>query len=226
MFIKIEILILCIIFFIGGAAAGKDIAVDVGADVVPAELSRSELDAWISQNQDNFDFYIEGRTLAEYYHDTQRKILQARKEAQLKVERIEARLEEQLTGSKAKDRELIAAAKSKKNKVYREEMAREEQLLARQLRREVAIMRSRKFKKHKIADIQKEFRAQIAQLKKDPVSRISAAAANMPAIDPELSQDSSGKRRIKIDRQHNIMVEHTQYGGEMSDRAKRRLRSR
>lgn len=218
--------VLILFLLTGGAALAKDLPVDIQAEVIPEDMSASELDTWLSQNKENFDFYVEGRSIAEYRKDTQRKILAARKEAKQKVARIEKRLYEQMTGTRLKDKELIASAVKKKKRVYKEEMTKEEQLLNRQLRREVNIMRKKKFEETRIATLQREFREHIAVLKKKPAERIAAVAASLPAIDPELAQESEGKSKIKIDKKRRITVEHKPYGGEMSDRAKRRLQSR
>ncbi|MBU0581035.1 MAG: hypothetical protein KKA19_07645 [Candidatus Margulisbacteria bacterium] len=224
--IKKMVLLIIVSVMIVGVIQAKDVPVDVPTEVIPGDLSESEMDAWLSQNQENFDFYVEGRSIAEYRQEIQHKILQARKEAQEKVAKIDERLKEQLTGNKVRDKELSMAAEKKMNKVYQEELVLEESMLNRQLRREVSVMRQKKVQESKIANVQKEFREQLAWMKQDHVQRINAASTDLPAMDESIAQESAGKAKIEIDKNQKINVEVKPYGGEMSDRAKSRMKSR
>ncbi len=206
--------------------AAKELPVDVQTEVVPAGLSQSELDSWLSQNRSNFDFYVEGRTVADHRKDTERKVLAARKQAQITVARIDERLKEQMTGDARRDKELAQAAETKKQKVYLAELAQEEALFERQMRREVDIMQRKKFPETRIANVQREFREQMEVLKKSGAGRLTVAAAGLPAVDPSISQETGGTAKVAIDKNKRVTVEQQPYGGEMSDRAKRRLQNR
>jgi hypothetical protein len=209
-----------------GICSAKDLPIDVQTEVVPAGLSKSELDSWLSQNRSNFDFYVEGRTVADNRKDTERKVLAARKLAQESVARIDARLKEQMTGDERKDKELLLSGEVKKQRVCQEELAMEEALFERQLRREVDIMKRKQFSETRIANVQREFRDQLASLKKSGISRLTAAAAGLPAADPDISQETGGRTKVTMGKDQKLGVEQRPYGGEMSDRAKRRLQNR
>ena len=223
----IKVVVIFGIYLLSTSASGaKEFPIDVPAEVIPAGLAQSDLDSWIAMNLNSFDFYVEGRALADYRKSAERKVLQARKDAQERVARIDSRLKEQLTGDASKDQELQKASEKKKQKVYNEELAMEESVMNRQMRREVDIMKQKRFSETKIADVQREYREQLVALRKSGASRITAAAAGLPELDPELGKESGGNTKITIDKQQRLNVETKPYGGDMSDRAKRRIDSR
>lgn len=210
-----------------GQVYARELPIDVAAEVAPAGLSKSEMDTWLARNQANFDFYVEGRTVAEHRKDTERRVLIARKQAQEQVARIDERLKEQMTGDTVKDKELGKAAENKKQKVYKEELAMEEALFNRQLRREVDIMKHKRLPETRVAAVQREFREKLVSLRKEEGSRrIAISAAGLPAADPDIANETGGQSKVKIDRQQRVTVESKPYGGEMSERAKRRLENR
>lgn len=223
---KIGVGICMAICLVGCNAWAKELPIDVEAKVIPASLSKSELDSWLSQNQANFDFYVEGRTVAEYRKDAERRIMFARKDAQTRVARIDSRLKEQMTGNEARDKELQAAAEAKKKKVYTEELAMEEALFNRQLNRELNIMKRKNLPETRIAEVQREFREQLMALRRDDAQRVNARIAGIPEASPDVANENSGQTKIQIDRNQRVTVETKPYGGEMSDRAKQRLEGR
>jgi beta-glucosidase-like glycosyl hydrolase len=222
---KYYFLVLLIVILFNYANA-ENKTVDIPVEIIPAEVSASELDAWLSQNEDNFDFYVEGRSIAEYRQETGQKIVKARIKAKNDIAFLEQNLKEMLTGIEKKDQELRVSTKEKIEKVYRVELSLEEKLYKRQQQRELSIMEQKKYPERKLAALRKDFSRQLTGLKEKGPKRLDMKIAEMPELDSELINEEGVKRKIKLDKNKRVIVESKKYGGELSERAKQRLRSR